>query len=397
MKNSTVQIEDIVSASRVKIFKFGKEIPLEENRFCFACSKPLKVIAVLENGDGSQKVRLGLCEGCGYIGYIDRPSEKWMTDFYSRDWDKGFARTRKDVLKNTELIKKGPKAGRYLTFSLVEKIGADKERPVCEVGAGYGEILNNFERAGFKKIMGVENSARRAEFVKNTFGYEVLNGEFESPKIQSELSRFKPFGTFFSHHVLEHIYRPDKIISLISGLQSEDDHLVLSLPNADGEHINYSLFYLVHLHSFTKESLEILLNKNGYEIVADDSPDDSNIIIAARKTHSPKSMFKAKQDYFESVSRRIIKGLALGQMSKKNVRYSLYWEQTSERDSAETTELGSGFLPKSLWHLRNMFVFVRSRFFRRFTSGYTMLVFPQNDDNDVFKIRFTDKIIFLVK
>lgn len=396
MKNSTIQIEGFVSASRVKVFKFGKEIPLEENRFCFVCGKPLKVIAVLESGDGSQKVRLGLCEGCGYVGYIDRPSEKWMIDFYSRDWDKGFARTREDVLKNTELIKEGSKAGRYLTFSLVEKIGVDKERPVCEVGAGYGEILYNFERAGFKKIVGVENSARRAEFVKKTFGYEILSGEFESPEVQAELLRFKPFGTFFSHHVLEHTYRPDKIINLISGLQSNGDFLVLSLPNVEGEHINYSLFYLVHLHSFTKESLEILLNKNGYEIVVDNSPDDSNIVIAAQKTQSPRPRFKIKQNYFDSISGRIRKGLAFEQMTKP-VWHALHWEQGSERDMARTKELGSGFLPKSLWRLRNMLVFVRSRFFRRFTSGYAMLVFPKNDDSDVFKIRFPDKISFLIK
>lgn len=320
-----------------------------------------------------------------------------MRDFYSHDWDKYFPKTKIEIRKGTILPGKGIKPSRYLAASLVEKINPDKGKPVCEIGSGYGEALKYFKDAGFKYLIGIENSKHRAELVNQALGFNILHGGFEDQEVQEQLSKQKPIGLFFSHHVLEHVYDPAEVIRKISYFQDQGDCLILSLPNADGEHINYALFYLVHLHSFTKESLELLLNKNGYEIIADNSPDDSNTIIAARKTPNPRPQFKIKQNYYDLVLRRISKGLSLNKMVKP-VLYELYWEQGVERDRAEITEVGSGgVLQKVNWYFRNKIAYIRSRFFKRFTSGYTMLVSPETSDSGGFEIRFPDKITLLIK
>ena len=382
-------------SSKLSSLSLDEKMPFDSWLICPSCQTSLKTICRLIDVS-DRKVRVGLCENCGYMGYMDRPTEAWMKLFYNREWDKAFPRTLAEIQKSTVLPGKGIKPSRYLAVSLVEKIKPDKERLVCEIGSGYGEVLKYFNDAGFKNVIGIENSKLRADLVRQALGFSTLYGGFEDKEIQDYLLHQKPIGLIFSHHVLEHTFDPGEVLKKISFLQNEGDYLILALPNADGEHINQGLFYLLHLHSFTKESLEILLNRNSYEIIVDNSPDDSNIIIAARKTSDPKPRFQIKKNYFNSVSKRIRKGLALDEI-KKPIWYALYWEQNPERDKSEVKEFGSSFLVKLIWYLRSKFAYIRSRFFRRFTSGYTMLVHPEETSGDSFEVKFPDKITFLVK
>ncbi len=401
-----IKVEDILQSSRLSLLGLDEKVPLDQWLTCPSCESGLKPICRLVGGSGKE-IRVGLCGNCGYMGYMDRPSKDWMNDFYSQEWDKSFPRTIAEIRKATVMPGKGVKPSRYLAASLIEEIKPDKEKPVCEIGSGYGEVLKYFRDSGFKNIIGIENSKRRAELVRKTLAFNLLHGGFEDEKVQEQLAKQSPFGLIFSHHVLEHTYDPAEVLRKISFLQNEGDYLILALPNADGEHINYALLYLVHLHSFTKESLEMILNKNGYEILIDNSPDNSNTIIAAQKTRNPKLKFKLKNDYFDLVSRRIRKGLAMDEM-RRPVWYALYWEQGFERDTARATELGLFFLPRVRWFFKDKIAFVRSRFFKRFTPGYTMLVSPagpepvysefvESVEGNIFEIRFPDKITFLIK
>ena len=395
---NAIRIEDILRSSRLSFLRLDEKIPFDVWLVCPSCETDLKPICRLKDVSDRQ-VRVGLCGSCGYMGYMDRPAKAWMNDFYSREWDKSFPKTMAEIKKGGLLPAAGRKASRYLAASLIEKIKPDKERPVCEIGSGYGEVLKYFRDSGFKNIIGIESSKRRADLVRLALGFDILHGGFEDEGIQAELVKQKPIGLIFSHHVLEHTYDPAEVLRRVSSLQNEGDYLILALPNSDGEHINYVLLYLVHLHSFTKESLEMLLNKSGYEIVADNSPDNSNTIIAARKTHSPKPRFKAKRDYFDSVPRRIRKGLAMDEM-KRPVWYALCWEQGLERDMAKAIELGRGLWPRARWFFKDKIAFIRSRFFKRFTLGYTMLVSPacpEPVEGNIFEIRFPGKITFLIK
>lgn len=390
-----LKIEDILQSSRLNLLYLDEKIPLDKWLTCPSCKTDLKTVCRLID-TSERQVRIGLCEDCGYMGYMDRPSLAWMNDFYSHEWDKSFPKTLAEIQNGSILPGKGVKLSRYLAASLIERIKLDKEKPICEIGSGYGEVLKYFRDSGFKNVIGIENSKHRADLVREVLGLNILHGSFESKEIQVELSKQKPIGLIFSHHVLEHVYNPAETLAKISNLQDEGDYLILSLPNAEGEHINYALLYLVHLHSFTKESLEKLLNKNGYEIIIDNSPDNSNTIIAAKKTKNPIPKLKMNKNYPDLFSRRIAKGLALNEI-KKPVWHTLYWEQGPERDRAEIKEFGLGFLAKFNWFLRNKVAFIRSRFLKRFAPGYTMLVFPQSSQSDIFEIKFPQKITFLIK
>ena len=125
-----IRIEDVLTGSRVKVFKLPENIPLDRQNQCPSCANPLKPVCVFSNAENNQEIRFGLCDFCGYGGYMDRPTKEWMVDFYRNKWDKQSPRTREDVIKSSVLPKEGAKAGRYLTFSLINKMSNVHINPI---------------------------------------------------------------------------------------------------------------------------------------------------------------------------------------------------------------------------------------------------------------------------
>ena len=135
-----INIEGILQSSRLDFLKLDEKVPLENWFICPSCRTGLKQICRFVGGRG-RRIRFGLCENCGYMGYMDRPNSAWMSDFYSYEWDKSFPRTVAEIREGKLMPSVGKKASRFLAASLAEKIGPDKEKPVCEIGSGYGEVL----------------------------------------------------------------------------------------------------------------------------------------------------------------------------------------------------------------------------------------------------------------
>ncbi len=385
-----------MESNRVRVFDFGRDIFLDQQLHCPACQNDLTVGGILVGEQSDEKIRYGVCSRCGYMGYIDRPTKKWMIDFYSTDWDQAFPRTVEQIKNGTILPGKGIKPERYISASLLQKIQPDRNKPFLEIGSGYGEVLKYFKEQGFKTVVGVENSQHRAEMVNRALGFTIFHGGFEEDNIQEKLAKFKPIGLVFSNHVLEHTYHPEDIIKKISFFQDIGDYLILSLPNAVGEHINYSFLYLVHLHSFTKESLEILLNRHGYEIVADNSPDEFSIAIAARKAQNPKSIFLLKSNYLELFKTRVKKGMSIDLL--KSGTNELYWEQRSEYDfSRVIPRYKNNLVAAIIWKFKKLVALVNVHL-RRFTIGYKLLIEPIEIGDDMStEIRFPKNIKFLIK
>lgn len=393
MEKYRVEILDLIEHSMMKVLNLGANVVLENQTYCPACRNELVPICIFFNKNREQKIRFGVCQHCGYMGYIDRPTQKWIADYYSAHWDKNLIRGKEDILKAVDLPVSGNKATRYLALSLVKGLYIDKERPVCEIGCGYGEVLKNFENIGFKKLVGVENSKHRAELVCQIFNFNVLDGEFENYDLQKKLASLGPFSLIFSHHVLEHTYNPAEVIEKASRLQNEGDYLILALPNAKGEHINF-LFYLPHLHSFTKESLEKILNRYGYEIFSDNS-DDANISIAAKKVADPKPKFALENNYYDAALRRIKNGLGITSMKDSRLRH-IFWDDATE-DLSDVYSIS-----RPLWYWLKFDAFVRTKLLHRFSHKHSFIArLPRVKYNSIdsapFEIQFSGNIKLLVK
>lgn len=273
-----------------KVFSVDSSTPFEVQNACPADTVPLKTICTLVGNGGAQKIRIGCCPACGYTGYIDRPSKEWIKSFYLHTWsDEKFRNVAEEVadLLAKDTVSKDRMRRITYTVEFLKKRGIGKDKAICEIGCGYGSILKRLKDAGFKNLVGIENSTHRAEIVRTAYGIPVITAPFEDSEAQKELQPRAPYALMFSHHVLEHTYHPGEIMEKIAGLQRAGDHVIFSLPNGVGEFSMSPILYLPHLHSFAPQSLKNLFARYGYEVIDDSLTTDSELYMVARKTGSP--------------------------------------------------------------------------------------------------------------
>ncbi len=395
-----IQIKDILKSTRLGLFPLPTDVSIEECWTCFCCTKKLEVFAVLIGVKVHSQIRVGVCGYCGYMGYIDRPAKAWLTSFYSIDWDKEFMRSATQMKSDVVLQKGGVKGSRQRAFELHRQVPVDKKKPYFEIGSGYGQVMKNFEIAGFEKLYGIENSKHRTELVKKVFGFEIHHGDFGSREVTEKINKNAPYGLIFSHHVLEHVYDPNEVVRAMAGMQDEGDYAIFAVPNVAGEHMNYVTLYWPHLHGFTKESLEILFNRHGYEVVVDGSPDILNIIFVLKKTKNPKAIFKKRDDYVAEAKKRIRVAMSAGVLSKG--LSELLWDQKiTERDNSSVQKISGGFFGGIIiWHAKQIISWIKSRIFKRLSVQYSLLVSPvfeKISKYDAFEIQFKKNITFLIK
>ncbi len=365
---------------------------------CPACTVDLQPICALRSFKG-KTVRIGFCSNCGYMGYMERPTHKWVTNFYSSEWDKEFIRSKDRIEKDAQLPKGEIKGSRSEAFLATLDLKPDKNKAVCDIGSGYGQIMKSFNNSGFKQVVGVENSFHRSAIVREVFDLPVIHGEFGSLEVEEELNKYKPFGVMFCHHVFEHVYDPEAVVGSIARLQDMGDFAVFALPDAQGEHINYTSFYLPHLHAFTKESIEFLFNRNGYELVTDRSSSPMNMIMTFRKTLNPQRKLQKLAVSKEAVLRRFNIGLAINQYKKSGLHTLSWWQEASGGDHSKAALLSSNeFIGMLKWYIMQTISYLKSRILHRFKSNHVFLVLPENKKQEFpLEIWFDDDIILLIK
>jgi SAM-dependent methyltransferase len=153
----------------------------------------------------------------------------------------------------------------HATVRLAQGLPLDRTLPVCEIGCGYGTSLRQLAASGFSRLVGIEASRHRADITASA-GFDVLTTPFEAPETRAALRSRGPFGLIFTFHALEHTYHPDRVFAAASELQEPGAHLIVSVPNQEGEPSMGVLMFLPHLHSFTEASLARLAARYGYEV-----------------------------------------------------------------------------------------------------------------------------------
>ena len=222
---------------------------------------------------------------------------------------------------------------------LIERLPINKEARICEIGGGAAKSLRQLRELGFRNILGVESSKARATIAATGYGLDIICGDFESEKVQSNLKILAPINVFLSHHVLEHVYYPDEMLRKIAQLQNGNDFFVVGVPNFLEESGFGTLFYLPHLHSFTGRSLSLLLNRHGYEITPLSVMGAQYIDLVSRKKGTPVELNKTANptDCFEAAVGKLRRDLRLD-VYLTGPRYYWCWPDYVER--REKSQLG---------------------------------------------------------
>lgn len=276
-----------------------------ERSECLACGAPLAELAAITGEDGG-RIRVGCCDACGYVGYLNVPSPAWLDDFYTKTWGGEKESTMTAPPTRTPKMSSAMKA--------VMSLSLPPSASFCEIGCGYGGALKQLQDAGYTKIVGMENSANRVRLAKQQVGAPVYQGGFESESVQQELRQHAPFDVIYSSHVVEHTHDPRAIIEKAAGLQAEGGKLVIALPNFVGEPTMSVLFFLPHLHSFTVSALGALFEHYGYRIVSTDRSTDEEVVIIAEK--GPVSLSPLSGGYLAKAQEKIARELRVAKFPK---------------------------------------------------------------------------------
>lgn len=292
-----IRIEKINKLGNWKEWEIEKILFNQKNENCICCNNSLKTLASIE------KIRVGCCDRCGYVGYQDRPSEKWIVDFYSNIWNKEIeeklvGKPNKKVAAESNLIK------------AIKSLEINKTGPICEIGCGYGGMLVKLLEMGFTNLTGVENSKERTRISREEGRAEILNGNFEGEDVHSSLKEKGVFDLIYSSHVLEHTANPRKIIEKASELQKEGGYIIIAVPNFIGEPAMGVLFFLPHLHSFTIPALSLLLESNKYKVLSSTYSTNTEILIVARKENN-LSVHVSGNNFFNKAKQKIVSEMKL--------------------------------------------------------------------------------------
>lgn len=359
---------------------------------CPAHNERLNSIVLFSGNEGKDKIRLGCCGICGYIGYKNLPTKEWIHEFYKNTWEDTESQK---VKKSIQKIKEDKDIKQRKVVKILKNLNLDKSRYVCEIGSAYGSTLNEMKKLGFINLVGIENSKHRVDFAKSFFGFEVFNTPFEDTDTQKELKKRAPFGLIFSHHVFEHVYDPAELIAHASSLQSEGDYFVISLPNAEGEFSASNLFYFPHLHSFTEHCLSNLLEKHNYTVVDNSFTTKDVLSLVAQKTKNVSAKNFLQKNHIKATANKFKSGLGL-----KNYSFSpgrIWWFRRFDV-GGQVRFLRNDFLNKIYWAiLKRIF----SSYYKRGNEPIQSILVEGiknfSDDESPIEIRYDKNIILAYK
>lgn len=132
---------------------------------------------------------------------------------------------------------------------------------VMDFGCGRGVLLEGFRAEGHR-VLGIERSDS---------GFDCLP-DVSSESLQKLITSGKQFDIIVLWHVLEHLDEPEKTISELRRLLTDDGKLYVEVPNfgsIQSRIFRSHWFHLDiprHLTHFTSTSLEKLMDRNGLKV-----------------------------------------------------------------------------------------------------------------------------------
>ena len=211
-----------------------------------------------------KKYPLFKCKKCGFVKPFPAPykNENKLKIYDAEENIRFYNKTNKKIDKNLKEYKYYFKHFKpYIQIIKKYKI----KGKALDVGCGAGHLLTLMSKEGLR-VHGLEITEKLAKALQNDF--KIYCCEIGDKK----LSKNK-YDLITSNHVLEHIEDIDNFIKNLNKLLNNNGHALLAVPYISGLIPNilrskwYGLGYGQHLNFFSNESLRILFEKNGFEIL----------------------------------------------------------------------------------------------------------------------------------
>jgi SAM-dependent methyltransferase len=179
----------------------------------------------------------------------------------------------------------------------VEKYGL-QESKIIEVGCGAGEnlvILGQHCSA----IYGIEYSQVNVDNCKN-LNLQVQKG---FPSFDGGCFDNAPFDAFFSFNVLEHVTKPGEWLQVIYQNLNPGGVGIVEVPNFDMIEKDglTTEFVTEHLMYFTKKTLQLMLEINGFQVLSIESK-FANYVLSAHVKKRSAGNFTKFTDFLDQMT-----------------------------------------------------------------------------------------------
>jgi 2-polyprenyl-3-methyl-5-hydroxy-6-metoxy-1,4-benzoquinol methylase len=367
--------------------EFNEQVPLAEIVECPAGDGALRVLATFVDRSGRSRIRLGCCPACGHVTYIDRPTVEWMDSYYLESWDGHDVEDRSSAReRKLETSRKREKT----VVTLAKELDVDRARPVCEIGSGWGLSLKHLLAGGFSRVVGTESSRHRADVIERALKVPIFTASFESSACQRALAGQGPYSIILTNHVMEHTYDPSQVLEAAASLQNVGDYLIVAVPNQKTEQPMSVFFFLPHMHSFTRTSLQRAAARHGYTVVNDSHTGSKQLVYVFQKQHAAPAV-AATEGVFDQAVDRYVRAFAL---DRRRFGLRRLWWLRRGGPTGQRWMMGSGAWEERRWQKtveREGFGEPRSIAIRSLRRRYTTA------DQSPFEIQFNGPVSLFSK
>ena len=234
---------------------------------CLVCGSTLltKELTCKDFVASGELFDLHRCDNCSFLFTNPRPRAAEIGPYYQSDRYVSHAGDKKNfsfMYKVYDIVR---------DYSIKQKLKLIKSyQPsgkLMDLGCGLGYFLDGVVKDNTFSALGVDVSEEAIDYVKNRFGYSVLN--------EDKLNTITPhsYDVITQWHVLEHVHLLNERMQQLKSILKPSGTLFIAVPNSnswDAKH--YKEFwdgYDVprHLYHFNQKSFGLLMEKHGFEVL----------------------------------------------------------------------------------------------------------------------------------
>jgi len=282
------------------------------NRLCPICSSSRKE-ALFEQKfyDNSLTLMNGysvvVCSDCGFCFADEIPPQEAFNLYYEQ-----MSKYEYDCYDNhpsTDQMTHYAKIVRFIEPNL-----KNKDASILDLGCSTGGLLSIFKERGFYNLLGIDPSPVCAQSVQRLFGIDARVSNF------SDLTPEKKYDLVILSEVLEHIVDLKAILAKIRSLLSDEGFLFIEVPDSGRWETQISApfqqFSVEHVNYFSRDSLDHLLLKNGFQTATSREADyisekinEPVIMLLAAKSSEATGYAGLRKDTLQPVRKYVAKCL----------------------------------------------------------------------------------------
>ena len=205
------------------------------------------------------------CSDCSLRFTQDVPGAQAMQPYYQSEAYISHSDTSKGFINSTyQRVRRITLKGKA---SLVKKFTGLAKGRLMDLGAGTGAFLHQMQSEGWQG-MGVEPDAGARANAKKTYGLEL-----QTPDSLQQAPE-KSFDAITLWHVLEHVHDLHATLQQLQTVLKDSGRMFIAVPNYTSTDADlYRLYWAAydvprHLYHFSPRSMEVLLQLNGWKVVA---------------------------------------------------------------------------------------------------------------------------------